>query len=413
MNVQVSRLSQVMVRPKKIENIEDVERPLLAIFFLFGFSVMSWIPRFPEVKANLGVTNGDFGILLSMGGAGSLLALFTVGHFVNQFGTKKFLPLSSAGFCLTIAAIVHVQNAWVFLICNIAIGCFISSFHISINAQSLAAQAELQKLLLPKTAGTWTSGALCSILLSSFLVTHLGLELHIGVLQILTLLAIYLQIFKISPHLVTPSVARESILVTLNKVRKFRVDLFFAIVMLCAIQMEFSMADWATIYARENLGSKPQFAALPYLVFLGFMSLGRLNVHRITDSHSEVKLLKLGALLGGGGYCIGVTVSHLLKESPGLAYISFLLSLAFSGLGSSFMAPIFINKAQERSAESSAVVIGQLGVLNNSMAFVVKAVIAGVAEFAGLHVALLIPGVMLFVIVFLSRVLEDKQTKRF
>ena len=96
-----------MVRPKKIENIEEIERPLLIIFFLFGFSLMSWVPRFPEVKANLGLNNGDFGILLSMGGAGALLALFTVGHFVNQFGTRKFLPLSALGFSLSIGLIVH------------------------------------------------------------------------------------------------------------------------------------------------------------------------------------------------------------------------------------------------------------------------------------------------------------------
>ncbi len=395
-----------MLRPKKIENVQDIERPLLLIFFLFGFSLMSWVPRFPEVKANLSLNNGDFGILLSMGGAGALLALFTVGHFVNQYGTRKFLPLSAAGFTFSIGLIVHLQSPWMFVICNIAIGCFVSSFHISINAQSLAAQSELQKLLLPKTAGTWTSGALCSILLSSFLVRHVSLSVHIGVLQILCLLGIYSQLFKISPHMVTPSVARESLRVTLVRVRRFRVDVLFSLVMLLAIQMEFSMGDWSTIYARENLGSAPEFAALPYLVFLGFMSVGRLNVHRFTERYSYSQLLKIGALVGGGGYCMGVVLSHIFKENPTWSYISFLLALAFSGLGSSFMAPLFINVAQERSAESYAVVIGQLGVLNNSMVFFVKAFISGVAEFAGLHVALLIPGLMLFSIIFLSNVLN-------
>ena len=398
-----------MVRPKKIDNMQDIERPLLIIFFLFGFSVMSWVPRFPEVKANLMLNNGEFGILLSVGGAGALLALFSVGHFVNQFGTRKFLPISATGFCLSIGIIVHLQNRWLFLICNAAIGCFIAAFNIAINAQSLTAQAELQKLVLPKTAGIWTSGALCSILLSSFLVTRVSLSLHIGILQIICLLGIYIQLIKISPFMVTPSVARESLRVTLVRVRKFRVDLFFAVVMLLAIQMEFSMADWSTIYARENLGSRPQYAALPYLVFLGFMSLGRLNIHRFTERHSNTQLLKFGALLGGGGYCIGVTMSHFLKDSPVLAYWSFLLALALSGLGSSFMAPLFINAAQDRSVESYAVVIGQLGVLNNSMVFFVKAFISGVAEFAGLHVALLIPGLMLLSIVFLSNVLNRAQ----
>jgi hypothetical protein len=73
------------------------------------------------------------------------------------------------------------------------------------------------------------------------------------------------------------------------------------------------------------------------------------------------------------------------------------------------MAPLFINAAQERSAESYAVVIGQLGVLNNSMAFFAKALIAGVAQVAGLHIALLIPGLMLLSLVFFSDVLNKAQ----
>ena len=400
-----------MVRPKKIENLEEIERPLLIIFFLFGVSLMSWVPRFPEVKANLGLNNGDFGILLSMGGAGALLALFTVGHFVNQFGTRKFLPLSALGFCLSIGLIVHLRSPWMFVICNVAIGCFVSAFHISINAQSLAAQSALQKLLISKTAGTWTFGALSSILLSSFVVSYVSISWHIGVIQIICFLGICIQLIKISPYMVTPSVARESLRATLVKVSKFRVDTFFTLVMLLAIQMEFSMGDWSTIYARENLGSAAEYAALPYLVFLGFMSIGRLGVHRFTQRYSHAQLLKLGALIGGGGYCIGVSLSHLLRENPTVAYCSFMVALALSGLGSSFMSPLFINSAQEKSAESSAVVIGQLGAINNSMVFFVKAFISWVAQVAGLHIALLIPGLMLFSIVFFSHVLNKDQTK--
>ena len=400
-----------MVRPKKIENIEEIERPLLIIFFLFGVSLMSWVPRFPEVKANLGLNNGDFGILLSMGGAGALLALFTVGHFVNQFGTRKFLPLSALGFCFSIGLIVHLQSPWMFVICNVAIGCFVSAFHISINAQSLAAQSALEKLLISKTAGTWTFGALSSILLSSFVVSYVSISLHIGVIQIICFLGIYIQLVKISPHMVTPSVARESLRETFVKVRKLRVDIAFSLVMLLAIQMEFSMGDWSTIYARENLGSGAQYAALPYLAFLGFMSIGRLGVHRFTHRYTNAQLLKVGALIGGGGYCIGVTLSHVLRENPTVAYWSFLLSLAFSGLGSSFMAPLFINSAQEKSAESSAVVIGQLGAINNSMVFFVKAFISWVAQVAGLHVALLVPGLMLLSIAFFSSILNTDRSK--
>lgn len=64
----------------------SVERELhliKALFFLFGLLIMSWVPRFPEVKANLRLTNGEFGSLVSMGAIGNLVALLTIGHLVH------------------------------------------------------------------------------------------------------------------------------------------------------------------------------------------------------------------------------------------------------------------------------------------------------------------------------------------
>ena len=65
----------------------DVKQELNLIkglFFLFGLLIMSWVPRFPEVKANLRLTNGEFGSIVSMGAIGNLVALLTVGHLVHK-----------------------------------------------------------------------------------------------------------------------------------------------------------------------------------------------------------------------------------------------------------------------------------------------------------------------------------------
>ena len=56
---------------------------------------MSWVPRFPEVKANLKLTNGEFGSLVSMGAIGNLVALLTVGHLVHKYGARWMLHLGS------------------------------------------------------------------------------------------------------------------------------------------------------------------------------------------------------------------------------------------------------------------------------------------------------------------------------
>jgi len=39
-------------------DVKDELNLIKALFFLFGLLIMSWVPRFPEVKANLNLTNG-------------------------------------------------------------------------------------------------------------------------------------------------------------------------------------------------------------------------------------------------------------------------------------------------------------------------------------------------------------------
>ena len=399
----------VMRWPRGLQSVEETQRPLLIIFFLFGLSGMSWVPRFPEVKANLDVNNGYFGILLSLGGIGAILALATVGNLINHFGVSVFLPATALGFCLLIFITVNIKQELFFIICNISLGWLIATFNIALNAQALSIQGKMNKLLLPKTAGVWSCGALGAILLSSLIVDRVSLGLHIGVVQVICLVGISTQLIKIAPHFIEPGSANTSFSYSLFAVRKFKVDWPFYIAMLMAIQMEYSMADWATIYAREDLQISPKFSALPYLVFLGFMIIGRLNVHRVFERFTTTELFNFGALIGGGGYCAGVLLSHWLSPTNPLAYWSFLLALAFGGLGTSFMAPLFLNIAQARSQESFAAVIGQMGLMNIAMVSIVKLFISWVTQVGGLTWGLLIPGIMLISLIFFTHVMNERK----
>ncbi|MFY8254519.1 MAG: hypothetical protein ACOVLF_01170, partial [Candidatus Planktophila sp.] len=74
------------------------------------------------MKANLDVNNGYFGILLSVGGIGAILALATVGNSINHFGVRVFLPTTALGFCVLIFITVNVREEILFIICNISLG---------------------------------------------------------------------------------------------------------------------------------------------------------------------------------------------------------------------------------------------------------------------------------------------------
>lgn len=58
---------------------------LQALFGVYAVLIMSWIPRFPEIKANLSLSNGQFGTLISTGAFGtSEVSLFWYLLFLPQ-----------------------------------------------------------------------------------------------------------------------------------------------------------------------------------------------------------------------------------------------------------------------------------------------------------------------------------------
>ena len=81
-------------------------RTLVKLFFLFGFGVMSWIPRFPDIKAQLGLTNGQFGSVISLGNLGGFISLLTIGHVVHKLGSYKVLVASTTA--LYILSLIHI-----------------------------------------------------------------------------------------------------------------------------------------------------------------------------------------------------------------------------------------------------------------------------------------------------------------
>ena len=80
--------------------IAQEKRYIGIIFFLFAFEIMSWVPRFPEVKANLGLSNGEFGTCISLGSIflrvlrDNKAILFLVSlRLVLAFITPRFIEL--------------------------------------------------------------------------------------------------------------------------------------------------------------------------------------------------------------------------------------------------------------------------------------------------------------------------------
>lgn len=384
------------------------KRNVFALFFLFGFSTMGWIARFPEVKANLHLSNGEFGTVMSSGSIGGVISLLVVGHIVHRFGTTFVMIFASLGYTSLIALMVHLNSVPLFLLSNFLGGVCVAAFHISVNAQALREQERTDEILVPKAAGLWSLGALLTLLLSGALTSRVPLIWHIDLLEGISFLIMLILIQRMQPFSLQPNKSKSEENSFTKIFKNFHVNWPISIGMLMGVQLEFSSGDWATIYTKEDLHFNAGLATLPYISFMFAMIAGRLTIHRFSGRNPIEKLVRIGGVGGGTAFIIGLTLSHFLSKShPYLALLSVCLGFLLAGFGSSFLGPIFLNAANRASDSPGGVVVGQLGVVNNVLTFLVKAIIAWTAQWLSLSVALIIPGAMLVGVALFARVISE------
>ena len=388
--------------------VEQELNLIKGLFFLFGLLIMSWVPRFPEVKANLQLTNGEFGSLVSMGAIGNLVALLTVGHLVHKYGARWMLHAGSLLLAVSLVFLTHSTSSIVFLIFIILQGLAISAFHISINAQGFHFQDRTKKQIITLLSGFWSSGALISSIIAGFLVDRVALGTYSNALAVFCFIAMSYIIVRISPNLVKADANPDSDHRARDMFKGFSIDRQVSAALLLVIMLEYAVSDWAAIFVKEDMKIAGGIHTLPYILFTLAMIIGRLNLHNLLPRYSIDYLVVRASLLSGLSFIAGIIAVTLVGTSnKTLVIIILSISFTFAGLGSSFLGPSVMNAANTRSKFPSSVVIGQIGVINITLVFVVRWVIAWTAQATSLTIALLIPSIMLLTVPYLAKIFRN------
>jgi len=385
------------------------KRLLQALFFTFGFGIMGWVPRFPEVKANLGLSNGAFGSILTTGAIGAFTGLLTVGHIVHKVGVRNVLIAATALLYSSFLIIVHLHSAPLFIALNIAISFGITATHVAINAQGFHIQELSGENVVTRSAGYWSAGALATAILSGILVGHVGLAAHIGALSITSAALTLLFIFLSGATLIPPNEHPETDYSIKDIFTTFHFDWRVSLGLASAVYLEFAIGDWGTIFTKERLHVSASLSTLPYIVFTIFMIIGRLSIHKFTRRYPVYILARFLTLVAGIGFVLTISIAtHLPPDAHLAAYLLFLLGFALAGIGSSILGPTFTAAANRRSPNPSAVVVGQLGVANNVITTGLKWLVAGVIGATGsIALAMMIPGVLMILAACFTPVIRE------
>lgn len=364
---------------------------------------MCLAPRLPDIKANLDVSTTYFGFLMSSGSIGALSAHLTMGHIVHRLGVYKVVLYSATVTYITVGILIELHNPEIYLLVNIICGFAWASYHIAINAQALHRQSESGTQIIPMLHGLWSAGAVMTAFIALLISSSVSLNWHIYPL-IVTVYLLKLRAFaRLRPVLLQGHEVTEAdeVVTFRQMLSTFSIDWVVSLGFLCALMLEVSVGDWATIMARQEFGVSKSFAVIPYFLFMCAMIIGRLSFNRFRGNRTDKELVQPFVVMGGTVFLASLGLSLQLKENNlYLGFAIFCLGFFLTGIGISFVGPLFFGYASARSDKPGGVAVAELGALNQVLTFIGRGVISVIAGAASLPIAMTIPGVMLILVVF-------------
>jgi MFS family permease len=317
-----------------------------ACFFVNAVLYANLVPRLPDVKTDLGLSNSSLGAALAALPLGALLAGMSSAVLIRRFGSAR---VASAGLFLLAAAVWGAAAApnWPLLAAALLFaGALDAIVDVAQNAHGLRVQRAYGRSILNAFHGIWSIGAVAGGLLGSA-AAGLGIPLpvHLAVVGLLFgVPALFGSRAMLPGHDDTEREADDAgpapSAATTRSLRRAALPAMAALGVLaaCGAFVEDSGASWSALYLRDELAAGAAAAGLGFVALSVAMTVGRLTGDRVVDRFGQRRVVRAGGALTAAGMGLALAVPSIPTT---------LLGFALAGLGVATLVPAVYHAADE------------------------------------------------------------------
>ncbi len=307
---------------------------VLAIFFLNGVGVATWVVRIPAVKEKLSLSAGLLGIALLGVAVGALASMVFTGSLISRLGSRPVVGATALLFAFALVPPSLTPNLPLLALSLVLFGAANGALDVSMNAQAVAIEKEYGKPIMSSFHAAFSLGGLAGAggggLIASF---GVGVTPHFLGVAITLALGIFVARRAVLPAEVDaggseggPAFARPT-----------RALLGLGVISFCALLGEGAVGDWSAVYLKSSLLTGPGFAAAGYAAFSLMMVAGRITGDRLTGYLGPARLVRLGGAVAAVGLGLSLAIGHPLVALAGFASagagFSIVFPLALSAAG--------------------------------------------------------------------------------
>jgi MFS family permease len=384
------------------------------MFLLMGTVSMGWVPRIPEIKDAIGLSNGEFGFILLASTFGSVSGAQIGGRAVHTFGSRRvtqvaitIMPLGLAGMGLSNSALPLIFSLFI-------MGFGYSLMDICLNSQGVIVERVIQKRWMSTFHAMWSVGAFLTAVIGGSIARFVSYEVNLVVIAIVCAIAfVPAAFFLLPPDLDDHDGGGEETSAKIPLFGKSVLPLWgMGIGLLGCLIAEGAASDWAGILLRDDMGYGKGVNASGFACFALAMIVSRFLGDKTLDRLGPALTVKLGAYIGGVAWGIAIVIAVPLSQShPLIALIIINLGFIAVGFGIGPMFPAFILAAGATPGVASAVAIARVGVIGIAGYFFGPTLTGLISEVTSLPIALFFPIIMLFLAGYLSRTIHTHKDR--
>jgi MFS family permease len=311
-----------------------------ALFLTNGAIFANLLPRYPEIKADLHLSNAVYGAAIAAFSGGALVAGLAAAALIRRFHSSRVAVVGTIGIATFVVVAGLATSPLVLAAALFVAGASDSITDVAQNAHGLRVQRSYGRSIINSFHAVWAVGAILGGLMGAgAIAVHMPRSTHLAIAAFVfsaVVVVSYPYLLRGSDHDDHPSVRSDggggagiAIYATL---------VALVVIAIAGATVEDAGSSWATLYLRDSLGAPGAVAAFGYIALVGFMFVGRLIGDRMVDRFGERAVARVGGLVAATGMGAALAIPSV----PGT-----IAGFAAAGLGVATLIPAAMHGADQ------------------------------------------------------------------
>lgn len=355
------------------------------VFLLLGAMMGTWASRIPGVRAQVGVDDAHWGLIILASPVGTLAALVLVTRLIPRTGALRLTLPGAVGVLLAVPTTAAAQQIWLLVLALLVQGAASGLLVTPMNALAVLVERRYPRRIMSTFHACFSGGQLVGGGLGALSASH-GISPRNQLLVTGAVLALalagtarWLPRDKPAPT----SAAAPVTLPTPDRPRRFstvtpQLALLAAIALLSSIS-EGAAVQWSAEYGAVTLAAGAGVGALTFTCFSVAMTVSRTFGDRIVNAVGRIRFLRLASLVAAAGMAVGLTVGTTAGGFVGFALL---------GVGCACLVPTVMGLAGNQPGLSAGRGVAVVGFGQWPAFLIGPPLIGAVAGLVGLRLAL-------------------------